>query len=86
MRGDPFHADRMVGFTEADALALSQVVGLFDIELWSYAPFPDGPVVRLNLDADACATAVCTHRAAKLLAAAIDAADRLTRTSPSGLK
>lgn len=77
MRGRPFHPETPVGFTEAHALALQEVVGVFDMELWSDAPFPDGPVVRLNLDAAACTTAVSTHRAAKLLAAAIDAADHL---------
>lgn len=60
-----------------DAAALNAAAGIFDLKLWSDAPSPDFPAVRMTIDAPVSAAAVASGRPAGLLADAIDAADRL---------
>lgn len=66
-----------MGFNATDAAALNAAAGVFDLKLWSDAPSPDFPVVRMTIDAPASAAAIASGRPARLLADAIDAADRL---------
>lgn len=65
-----------MGFNARDAAALNAVADMFDPKVWNDALDRNFPVFRLTIGTAGSAAAISTGRAAELLYAAIDAANR----------
>lgn len=66
-----------MGFNATDAAALNAVADMFHPKIWSDALDWNFSVMRLTISAAGSTAAITTGRAAELLSAAIDAANRM---------